>query len=79
MNTLTLVTFPPTESGPRHGGAVMQRKAILLVNGHLHESYTEGSASINYVNGAYYDKFLESKVAYYETILGCKCVKARKK
>jgi hypothetical protein len=78
-NRLQLVVLPPTMSGPRHGGARMQRHAVLRINGITHENFTEGSEHIKWATGAHYDRFLEREIARYEKVLFCKCVRSEQK
>ena len=76
-NTLHLIHLKPTMSGPRHGGARMQRHACLYINGICHENYTEGNEFIGWATGKFYDEFLERQVKRYEKVLGCKVIRGR--
>lgn len=57
----------------------MQRHAVLYINGTAFENYTEGSEYIHWASGKFYDDFLARQVKRFEAVLGCKCLKMRKK
>lgn len=78
-NVMMLVHLKPTMSGPRHGGARMQRHAVLYINGIAFENWTEGSEYIRWATGKFYDDFSNRQVKRFEEVLHCKCLKARMK
>lgn len=79
-NTIALLELEATMSGPRHGGARMERRHQLWVNGKLFEEYREGSQRpFDYATGSYYDAAIKSRVAKLEDVLDCKAIKGRAK
>ena len=78
-NTLHLLIRPARMSGPRHGGARLERHATLFVNGLTFEFYDEGSPGVGHATGAYYDRHIAARIKHFENALGCQCIRARLK
>lgn len=75
-NKLELVQAPTRTSGPRHGGPTQDRVFKFYVNGHLFDTFTEGSqCTFNYARDGYLNRALDAYVAKFEAALGCKCLR----
>lgn len=73
-NTLHLIQLPTRMSGMRHGGARLERRHRIYINGKLHVSHREGAEeSFRWATGDYYDRGLKHEIDHLENVLGCKC------
>lgn len=67
-----LVLHRPSHSVKRHlGRTEVQRNVSIVLNGHVVDTYTEGSQSSHFARGSEFDTLISDRAALFAKVLGC--------